>query len=481
VSLRLLLNLLGKLLLLEAGLLCLPLGISLLEGGPDAPAFVYTILILLAFGLPALMQRPASREVRAKEGLVAVSLAWVLLGAFGALPFLFSGVTPSYVDALFETVSGFTTTGASILDAVEGLPRGILFWRSFTHWVGGMGVLILTLAVLPRLSGRGATLARAESPGPTFEKIAPRMRDTARLMYAVYTALSLLQLALLMLAGLPLFDAAIHTLGTAGTGGFSSRNQSVGAYNNPWAEGIITVFMLLFGMNFIVYFRLLRGEGFKAFKSEEVRAYWLLALCAMLLISWELLPRYGGFFNSFRHASFQVSSIMSTTGYSTADFALWPAFSHILLLGLMFVGACAGSTAGGIKVSRVLILGKAASREIGLAAAPRKLRLLRLDGRVQSEETVRGALVFFFLYMSFMALGTLAAAADGHDFVTSFSAAAASLSNIGPGLGLVGPSGNFNVFSPWVKVLLSLLMLAGRLEFIPLLTLFHRELWSKGH
>ena len=481
MSLRLLLNLLGKLLLLEAGLLCLPLGISLLEGGPDAPAFVYTILILLAFGLPALMQRPASREVRAKEGLVAVSLAWVLLGAFGALPFLFSGVTPSYVDALFETVSGFTTTGASVLDAVEGLPRGILFWRSFTHWVGGMGVLILTLAVLPRLSGRGATLARAESPGPTFEKIAPRMRDTARLMYAVYTALSLLQLALLMLAGLPLFDAAIHTLGTAGTGGFSSRNQSVGAYNNPWAEGIITVFMLLFGMNFIVYFRLLRGEGFKAFKSEEVRAYGLLALCAMLLISWELLPRYGGFFNSFRHASFQVSSIMSTTGYSTADFALWPAFSHILLLGLMFVGACAGSTAGGIKVSRVLILGKAASREIGLAAAPRKLRLLRLDGRVQSEETVRGALVFFFLYMSFMALGTLAAAADGHDFVTSFSAAAASLSNIGPGLGLVGPSGNFNVFSPWVKVLLSLLMLAGRLEFIPLLTLFHRELWSKGH
>jgi len=481
MSIRLLLNVLGKLLLLEAGLMTLPLFISLMDRGPDTLAFVYTMLILLAAGLPAVMQQPKSREVRAKEGLVAVSLAWLLLGAFGALPFMFAGVTGSYIDALFETVSGFTTTGASILPAVEGLPRGILFWRSFTHWVGGMGVLILTLAVMPKLSGRGAMLAKAESPGPTFEKIAPRMRDSARLMYAVYSALTLVQLGLLLLTGLPLFDAAIHTLGTAGTGGFSNRNLSVGAYNNPWAEGVITVFMLLFGMNFIVYFRLLRGEGFKAFKSEEVRAYWLLALGAMLLISLELLPRYGSFFGSFRHASFQVSSIMSTTGFATTDFALWPGFSHILLLMLMLIGACAGSTAGGIKVSRILILGKATSREIGQSAAPRKLRLLKLDGKLLSEETVRGALVFFFIYIAFLMVGTVAAATDGHDFVTSFSAAASCLSNIGPGLGLVGPVGNFGIFSPQVKALLTFLMLAGRLEFIPLLTLFHRELWSKGH
>ncbi|MDI9519921.1 MAG: TrkH family potassium uptake protein [Bacillota bacterium] len=478
---RLILNILGKLLVLEAGMMAPALFISLLSRQNDALPFVYTILLILLLGLPLVLLKCDSKDVRAKEGLVVVSLAWVLLSAFGALPFIFHGSIPNFINAMFEIVSGFTTTGATILSNIEILPKGLLFWRSFTHWVGGMGVLILTLAVMPKLSGRGSVLARAESPGPTFSKVAPKMRDTARMMYAIYSVLTLIMLGLLLLTGMPLFDALIHTLGAAGTGGFSNKNLSVGFYNNPWAEGIIALFMLLFGMNFVVYFRLLRGEGLKSFKSDEVRAYWLIALATMVLIALELLPEYGNFLTAFRYSSFQVSSIMSTTGYATVNFALWPQFSHILLVLLMLIGACAGSTAGGIKVSRVVILSKAAGREIGQAAAPRKVRLLQVDKKVLSEDTLRSILVFFFIYMVFLFLGTLVASTDGHDFVTCFSAVASCLSNIGPGLSLVGPLGNFDIFSPHVKVILTFLMLAGRLEFIPLLSLFHRELWSKSH
>lgn len=482
MNLPLVISLLSRLLVLEAGLMLPALLVSLLNREPGWAHFGVTILLILLIGLPLMLfVKPRSRDVHAKEGLAVVALAWVLLSLFGALPFLLSRTIPGFINALFETASGFTTTGASILNQIEGLPRGMLFWRSFTHWVGGMGVLILTLAVMPRLSGRSAMLARAESPGPTFSKVVPRMRDSARLMYGVYTALSLLQLVLLVVSGLPFFDALIHTLGTAGTGGFSNRNQSVGAYNNPWAEGIITAFMLLFGMNFVVYFRLLRGEGKAAFHSEEVKVYWALAALSMLTVTLTILPQYGHFFTAFRYASFQVAAIMSTTGYATTDYVLWPQFTHILLLLLMVVGACAGSTAGGMKVSRVVMLGKAGAREIGQAAAPRKVRLLKMDKKPVNEDTLRSVLVFFLLYMGILFVGTLIASTDGHDFATSFSAVVSCLSNIGPGLNLVGPSGNFDIFSPHVKVLLTFLMLAGRLEFIPLLVLFHREMWAKGH
>ncbi len=476
---RLVIHMLGKLLVLESALMLPALGVSLAYGQGDAPAFLYAMLIMLLAGLPAMLIKPRSRSMGGREGAVMVSLGWVMVSLFGALPFVFSGAIPVYIDALFETTSGFTTTGASILPAVEGLPRGLLLWRSFTHWVGGMGVLILTLAVLPALSGGSAALARAESPGPTFSKAAPRMRDTARMMYAIYAVLTLVQWVLLLLTGMPVFDAVIHTLGTAGTGGFSNRNLSVGAYNNPWAEGIITVFMLLFGMNFVVYVRLLHGEGVKAFKSDEVKVYWLLALGAMAFISLNLLPQYGSFSAAFRRASFQVSSIMSTTGFSTTDYQLWPQVTHVLLLLLMLVGACAGSTAGGLKVSRVMILFKAAGQEVHKGAAPRQVRLTRLDGKLLNGDTARSVLVYFFIYTAFLMLGTLAASGDGHDFVTSFSAAASCLSNIGPGLGLVGPTGNFSVFSPGVKALLTFLMLAGRLEFLPMLMLFLPATWRK--
>ncbi len=479
---RLIFNVIGKLLTLEAGLMAPSLLVALIYGEGDAVSFLYSMGILLAFGLPAmLLLKPEERDVRTKEGLVAVGLAWVFLSAFGALPFMFSGTTVFFWDAMFETVSGFTTTGASILSAVEHLPRGILFWRSFTHWVGGMGVLILTLAVMPKISGRGSLLARAESPGPTFSKMTPRMTDTARLMYAIYTAMTAVQVVLLIISGLPVFDSLIHAMGTAGTGGFSNRNMSVGAYGNVWAEMIIMVFMLLFGMNFVIYFRLLKGEGLKSFRSEEFRAYWLLAIGSILLIAWNTLPEFGNFFTALRYSGFQVASVMSTTGYATANFAIWPHFSHILLLLLMLIGASAGSTAGGIKVVRVVLLGKASLREIGQSVSPRKVRLITLDRKTVSEETLKSVLAFFAIYMFFLLAGTLVASTDGHDFVTCFSASAACLSNIGPGLGLVGPIGNYDVFSPHVKVLLTFLMLAGRLEFIPLLALFHPGIWKKGH
>ncbi len=478
---RLIVNILGKLLLVEAGMMLPSLAVALLNRQNDVLPFLYTLGLMLAFAVPAALFKVKSHDVRAKEGLFIVALTWLLFSIFGSLPFLFHGTITNIIDAIFEAVSGFTTTAATTIPDIELLPKGLLFWRSTTLWVGGMGVLILTLAVMPGLSGRGSILARAESPGPTFMKAAPKMRDTARLMYGIYAAMSVFQLLLMLVTGMPLFDAVIHTMGTAATGGFSNKNQSLGAYNNPWAEGITTVFMLMFGTNFLVYFKLLSGQGRRAFRSEEVRIYWLVAVLSMVFIAIEILPQYGSFLAAFRYASFQVSSIMSTTGFATANYVLWPQFSHILLMILMLVGACAGSTASGIKISRIVILGKAAAREVGQAIAPRKVRLLKMDGRLLPEETLRSVLVFFLIYLSFLFLGTLAAATDGHDFVTCFSAAAACLSNIGPGLGLVGPAGNFGIFSPQVKIILTFLMLAGRLEFLPLLILFHKEMWNKSH
>lgn len=457
--------------------------VSLYDNTGDTPAFLFSIALILLLGLPMmLLSKPQDKTLRPREGFVSVGLTWLLMSAFGALPFMFAGTSVYYWDAFFEATSGFTTTGASILTNVEIVGRGVLFWRSFMHWVGGMGVLVLTLAVMPKVSGRGSILAKAESPGPTFSKMMPKMTDTARFLYLIYALLTVVEFLLLLIAGMPLYDSVIHAMGTAGTGGFSNRNQSVGAYNNVWIEIIVTVFMFLFGTNFIVYFHILRGEGRKAFKNEEVRFYYALALTTVLLIALFGIPEYGNFFNSLRYSGFQVAAIMSTTGFSTADFNLWPQFSRILLIVLMLIGACAGSTAGGMKVVRAVLLGKASAREIGHTLQPRKVRLVKIDQKPVSEDTLKSVFVFFFIYMAFLFLGTLIASTDGHDFVTSFSAVASCLSNIGPGLELVGPSGNFSIFSPHVKYLLSFLMLAGRLEFIPILVLFHPAIWKKaGH
>ncbi|MHC1787587.1 MAG: TrkH family potassium uptake protein [Christensenellales bacterium] len=477
---KLVLRLLGKLLAVELGLMLPALLVALFYGEDPLP-FLYTLLALALTCLPLLhFTRSAQGDLHAREGFVVVGFTWVAWSLFGALPFMISGTAPWFWDALFETVSGFTTTGASVLPFVEGLPHGILFWRSFTHWVGGMGVLVLTLALMPKFSGRSAVLARAESPGPSYAKLLPRMGDTSRVLYLIYASMTVVLIVGLMATGLPLFDSVIHALGTAGTGGFSSRNLSVGAYNNPAAEILIAVFMLLFGTNFLVYFKLLHGDGLKSFKSEEYRAYLLLALVAMGIITVNTLPHYGDFWTSLRHASFQVSSIMSTTGFATDNFDLWPQFSRILLLMLMLIGASAGSTAGGIKVVRLVIMGKISRREITHTLHPRKVQVIKLDGKAVPEEQLNQVGIFLFVYGFLLLMGTLVASIDGNDFITCFSAAASCLSNIGPGLSLVGPHGNFGHFSPFVKFFLSLLMLAGRLEFFPLLVLFHPDIWRRA-
>ncbi len=477
---RLVLHMLGKLLLLEVALLMPSLLVAYYYKDDPTP-FWYTIGIVLAISVPLYLAKPNDGlELHAREGFAVVGLAWALLGAFGALPFMFSGVTVYYWDALFETVSGFTTTGASILPQVETLPRSILFWRSFTHWVGGMGVLVLTLALMPRISQHTTHLARAESPGPSYSKLLPRMKDTSRVLYLLYASMTIVLFVALLASGMPLFDSVIHAMGTAGTGGFSNRNLSVGAYNNPVAEMLIMAFMFLFGTNFFVYFCLLRGDGFKAFRNEELRAYYGIGLGAIALITINIFPHYGDVWTSLRHASFQVSSIMSTTGYATDNFDLWPQFSRILLLMLMLIGASAGSTAGGIKVVRTVLMGKVVRREVVHTLHPRKVEVVKLDGKAVPEATLSQVGIFLFVYFALLMLGTLIASLDGHDFISCFSATASCLSNIGPGLSLVGPHGNFGGFSPAVKYMFSFLMLAGRLEFFPLLVLFAPSLWRKG-
>lgn len=482
MNLALVINLLGRLLALEAAMMLPCVAVALVYQDGDAPAFLWSIAILLVFCLPMIfLPKPGKAPLRSREGFVVVGLVWILFSLFGALPFMFSGVTVFFRDAFFESVSGFTTAGASVFSIVEGLPRGIVFWRSLTLWVGGMGVLILTLAVMPKMGGRSALLARAESPGPTFRKMLPKMADTARFLYLLYALMTVLVGVLLLLSGLPLYDSLIHALGTAGTGGYSNRTLSVGAYDNLAAEMIIMVFMFLFSTNFLVFFRLLQRDWRGAFRHEEVRVFYAIALVSVLLIAWNTTPHYGDIGTALRHAGFQVASIMSTTGFSTSDFDLWPEFSRILLMMLVMVGACAGSTSGGIKIVRVTLMGKSAARELGRAVRPRKVRLIKMDGQTVDEETLHGVLIFLVLYVFALMAGTLAVSLDGVDFTTSFTAAASSLSNIGPGLSMVGPMGNYGHFSPGVKYVLSLIMLLGRLEFIPLLALCHPAVWRRAH
>lgn len=478
---KLVFRLLGQLLLIEAALMLPSLAVALIYGEGDAPAFVYTILLCAAVGLPLTLKIHAGQQnLNARDGMAVAGLSWVVLSFFGALPFVFSGAIPGLADAYFEAVSGFTTTGSTILTQVEGLAHGVLFWRSFTHWVGGMGVLIFTLALMPRLTGRTSHLARAESPGPTFSKLLPRMSDTAKALYGLYIALSMIQTVCLLLAGMNLFDALIHTFGTAGTGGFSNYNLSVGAFQNPAIEWIIAVFMLLFGVNFAIYFRILRRDGRDALRGEEFLTYLGLALAATVAIALCIQAEYGDFLVSLRHAFFQVMSVMSTSGFATADFNLWPVFAKAVLVLLMCFGACAGSTAGGFKISRVVMLFKATVREIRHTLQPRKVSVVRLDGKTVPEETLSQLGIFLFIYILLALAGGVLLSLETGDATTAFTAALTCLSNVGPGLGAVGPAGNFAFFSPQAKLLCSFLMLAGRLEVYPLLVLFSIHLWKSN-
>ena len=470
----------GRILLTEAALLMLPMAVALVYGEAAAP-FLLPALLLALIGLVLGRRQPRRSNLYARDGFAVVALAWVLMSAFGALPFVLSGDIPNFVDAFFETVSGFTTTGASILTEIEPLGRGVLFWRSFTHWVGGMGVLVFVMAILPMTAGDGHSmhLMRAEVPGPSVGKLVSRMGDTAKILYGIYLAMTLVEIVLLLLGGMPLYDACIHAFGTAGTGGFSCRNLSVGAYDSAYFDVVISVFMLLFGINFNLYYFLLIRRFRDVFHSEELRAYLLIVVTAVLAIAADIVHIYGSVFRSLRYALFQVASIITTTGYATADFNAWPEFSRAILVILMFVGACAGSTGGGIKVARVVILCKTSLADMRKMLHPNAVTTVRFEGKPLSERNIRGVHLFLTVYILIFTVSVLLLSLERFDLITTFTAVASCMNNIGPGLEMVGPMGNFSAFSPAAKLLLAFDMLVGRLEIFPMLLLFAPSIWKR--
>ncbi len=446
----------------------------------DVSAFAITMLALGLTGFSLSRVKPSDRHIYTRDGIAVVGIGWLLISFFGAWPFFLSRAIPEFHNAFFESVSGFTTTGASILTEIESLPAGILFWRSSTHWIGGMGVLVLTLAILPSVGGRAMHILRAESPGPTPEKLVPKIGQTAKILYLIYFGLTLMETILLMVAGMNLYEALIHAFGTAGTGGFSNRNASVGAFDSVWVDGIITVFMLLFGINFALYYHLLRKNLGIVRRDGELRTYLIVVAVAILLVTlntWQSV--YASFGEAFRYSSFQVASIITTTGYATADFNLWPAFSKLLMLALMLVGASAGSTAGGMKVSRILLLFKVARREILKFIHPRSVHVVRSGGRAVNEETLIDVLIYFFVFFMIMGAAIFLVSLDGHDMITTITSVFATMGNIGPGLGMVGPIGNYSEFSVLSKMVLSICMVVGRLEIFPILLLFMPSFWKR--
>lgn len=475
---RMLGYLLSIVLLIEAALMLLPMGVALIYSESPLP-FVFAIALMVAVSLPSVIMKPKNTRIFAKEGFVCVALAWILLSAFGALPFVFSGAITNYFDAFFETVSGFTTTGATILTEVESLPKGILFWRSFTHWVGGMGVLVFMLAIVPSKDGQTMHLMRAEVPGPTKGKLVPKMRQTSLILYGIYFVLTVIMVICLLLCDMPLYDSLVNSFATAGTGGFSVLNTSIGGYNNPAAEWVIAIFMVVFGVNFNIYFLLLMGKVKDVVKNEELRTFLLLcfgATVAVAINTWNLFESAG---DCIRAAFFQVTTIMSTSGYSTTDFNLWPSFAKSVLILVMITGSCAGSTAGGLKISRVIILFKGMLKEIKHILKPRSVNVIRLDGEPIEDETVRSALGYLALYFVIIVFTVIAVSVDGFDFETNMTATLTCINNVGPGFSVVGPMGNFSGFSNFSTALLSLVMLLGRLEIMPIIILLAPGTWKK--
>lgn len=438
------------------------------------------VITVVTSALLYLICRKAKKGFYAREGLVCVGASWVVMSLLGCLPFYFSGEIPSFVDALFETVSGFTTTGASILPEVETLSMGNLYWRSFTHWLGGMGVLVFVLAIgrgREKSDGYTMHLLRAESPGPKVEKLVPKMKDTAKILYFIYVFLTIINVFFLLLGKMPLFDAVCTAFGTAGTGGFGIRNDSIAGYS-PYLQNVCTVFMMLFGVNFSCYYLLAIRQVKSVFKDEELRFYLGTALASILLITWNVRGFYTTVEEAFRHAAFQVASIMTTTGFATTDFDLWPSFSKAILLGLMIVGACAGSTGGGFKCGRTLLLIKSLRRNVRQILHPRKVQVVRVNGQMVTEKVLDNTNAYLAAYAFIIVFSFIVISIDGFSPMTNFSAVMACFNNIGPGLESVGPTCNFGDYGLLSKSLLIVDMLAGRLEIFPILILFSRSTWS---
>lgn len=472
----------SKILLVEAALLAATAVTALIYGDDTLPAFAVTIGLLIAFGLIGLKLKPQKPSIYAKEGYFIVAFAWILMSLFGALPFYLSGHIPSFTDAFFETVSGFTTTGATNLTNVEALPKSLLFWRSFTHWIGGMGILVFVIAVMPKTESSSMHIMKAEVPGPTVGKLVSKLGASARILYGIYCLMSLIQVILLLAGGMPLFDSIVNTFSTAGTGGFAVLNKSIEGYNNLYFEIVIAVFMLLFGINFNLYY-LIGAKHFKqALKSEELRAYLGIIFTSSVLIAASLIisGKYG-IGNSIRHAFFQVISVITTTGFSTTNFDTWPVITKLILCFLMVIGACAGSTGGGIKVSRLMILVKGSIRDLRKAINPRSVETVKIDKHTVEESVVRSVSMFFGTYVIITCVSTLLVALDGRDIVTTFTAVLTCIGNVGPGLEAVGPAGNFADFSNLSKFVLCFDMLAGRLELLPMIMIFSPYAWSRKY
>ena len=477
---RLIIKNLSKLMTAEAFLMLLPALVSVIyKEYRIAIIFTLTAAVIFALFLPLSLVIPRGNKIYAKEGFAIVALAWITWSLAGAVPFYISGVIPNYIDCFFETVSGLTTTGATILTEITSLPKGILFWRSFTHWIGGMGVLVFVMAVV-RLSENSMNLMRAEVPGPTVGKLVPRGGKSAKILYGMYLALTLLEIVFLLLGKMPLFDSINHAFSTAGTGGFSIKNESIAYYNSAYIDGVITVFMFLFGVNFNIYYFIILKNLRAAFKDEELKVYFAIVACFTLIISFNILPLYKGFGEAFRYASFQVCSVISTTGFITYDFTLWPQLSQMLLLFLMITGACAGSTGGGIKIIRVVMLSKMIKTECKNLLNPREVHQIKINEKAVQPAVVRGSATFFIIYFAVLVSSVFAISAFNVDLVTNLSSVMTCIGNVGPGLGkIVGPVGNFSTLPEFVKIVLCADMLFGRLEFFPIIMIFSPRLWSR--
>ncbi|MBQ8357983.1 MAG: TrkH family potassium uptake protein [Clostridia bacterium] len=478
---RMITYILGWILLFQAGFLLVPTVTALAYGEEAIKGFLLTMAICLAIGSLPILRKPKKTELRARDGFVIVSLCWILLTVSGALPFMFVDLGAAneinYFDALFEAASGFTTTGSSIMTDVEILPRSINIWRCFTHWVGGMGVLVFIMAFLPLSGGRNMHMMKAESPGPSVSKLVPRVRTTALLLYSIYFVLTVVMFIVYLIGGMPVFEALCTSFGTAGTGGFSFYNDGMNRFS-PFLQVMIGTFMLIFSINFESYFLLIKRKWRDALTTEVI-TFILIVASAVGIITWSLRDTYGTVWEGLRHAYFTVASLISTTGYATANYDLWPELGKATLMMLFFIGACAGSTGGGVKVSRLVILFKSIAREISNAIHPKQVKKITVDGKPVEQSTVNSVFIFFACYIIFFGFSVLIVSLDGADFITNFSAVATALGNVGPGFARVGPTGNFAFFSNLSKLVLTFDMLAGRLELIPMLVLFSPKTWKK--
>lgn len=477
---RMIFYVIGQIINIEAALLLLPAAVSLYYKEECLTAFLITAGIALTVGLIlTLTSRPGNHLIYAKDGFVIVTLAWLAMSVIGALPFVISGEMSNYIDAFFETVSGFTTTGASVLTDVEKMSQGLLFWRSFTHWIGGMGVLVFVMAIIPNISDRSIHIIRAEMPGPIVGKLVPKLKNTAKILYLIYIVMTVLEVVFLLCGGMPLYDSMVHAFGTAGTGGFGIKASSLAGYS-PYLQWVIAVFMLLFGINFNIYYLVLIRRFRSVFRSTEMWSYIGLVVLSISAITVNIYPVSQSFSEALRLSAFQVSSVITTTGYATADFNLWPEMSKGILLFLMFIGGCAGSTAGGLKVSRVVILLKMIRRELNRMLHPRSVSVVKFEGKQVDEATLNSVSIYFVLYIiCFCAVFFFILCFEPFDFATNFSATAACFNNVGPGFGAVGPAASYQGYSALSKTVLSIAMLLGRLEIFPLLLAFSPSTWAK--